>query len=841
MKTPDHLDDLTLKDLRRIAGEQQIPNRSRLGRDELLEALKGVLVNASQGSAAAASVADPEVLSPDTVAPSPRSPVREPPPADPAEDEAEDDGDETAAADDTAPVADCGRHPTTPAAPAHPAHPATIRGRDDRPPGRDRPRHETPRGPAKPVLEGPQPRLPQVFDRFRRLAQGLIDLCDPATPSWAQPFLAELLANAGVVPMPCRGRPHPDFHEVVGRVAAANIEPGGIAIIEAPGFAVRGDRGDLFCLRKAKVKVADSANGGGGRPVDQPRDGGKDDDRDDAGPRRAPPADQGTDPDDDDDDDHGPADTVDQEVNRQRDRDDRDQAEDNNDGPDAGPLDGNDAAATDGVGNADGDPGKALAVAPAIPAATAVAAVAGAATPAVEIHRRPPPPPGRNALHRRPLGSDHHPQEEAPILPLVPQEAEELGARPKAEGFRPLELNEQILADLADIGYAQPLPIQTEAIPLARAGKDLIGQALTGTGKTAAFVLPILDRLYTATGRGPIALILCPTRELARQVHGECVRMAGRSGARAIVVYGGVSMDDQFEQLAHHPHIVVGTPGRLIDHLRRKTLDLSRLTTVVLDEADQMLDIGFLPDIEYILRHSPPVRQTLLFSATMPDEIRRLAEKYMRNPETVDVMPEKPTVAEVDQKYIAVDQDRKTSVLAHFIDTQQPEQLLVFCRTKHQTDRVAQVLKHKRMSAAAIHGDLPQTKRERTLRDFRARDLQCLIATNVAARGLDIPSVSHVVNYDVPETPEEYVHRIGRTARNGARGVARTFVTPNDGQFLLEIEKHIGQLLDEEEIPGITASTAIAVKRTIAESPSSGTQRLIKPLLKGVRLGRRRR
>ncbi len=351
----------------------------------------------------------------------------------------------------------------------------------------------------------------------------------------------------------------------------------------------------------------------------------------------------------------------------------------------------------------------------------------------------------------------------------------------------------------------------------------------------------MLQSLYSAQGQGPVALVLCPTRELARQVHAEFTRMAGASGARAALIYGGVPMDDQMSALERLPHAVIGTPGRIIDHMRRRTLDLSRLRIAVLDEADQMLDIGFWPDVTFIISHTPPSRQMLLFSATFPDPIRVLAQKHMREPVHVRIAPAQVTVEQVDQKYIAVPRERKNELLAHFIETQNPEQLVVFCRTKHQTDRVAEVLKRKRMSAAAIHGDLPQSRRERTLAAFRARELQCLIATNVAARGLDIPTVSHVLNYDIPEAPEEYVHRIGRTARNGARGVARTFITPEDGQFLVEIEKHIGLLLEEERIEGFSVAQEDApeVKRSIADMPV-GTPRLLKPLVGGIRLGRRR-
>jgi len=364
-------------------------------------------------------------------------------------------------------------------------------------------------------------------------------------------------------------------------------------------------------------------------------------------------------------------------------------------------------------------------------------------------------------------------------------------------------------------------------------------QARTGSGKTGAFGIPIISAVETDKATTQ-ALVLCPTRELARQVHAEFVRMSGQSGARAALIYGGVGMDDQFKALARHPHVIIGTPGRVIDHARRRTLDLSRLRMCILDEADQMLDIGFLPDIEWVLKHTPPQRQMLLFSATMPDAIRKLAAQHMHEPETIHVAPKQVTVDEVDQKFIAVDRDKKTALLAHFIETYQPPQMVVFCNTKHQTDRVANVLKKKKLSAAAIHGDLPQAKREKVLQSFRDGSLNCLLATNVAARGLDIPSVSHVVNYDVPGNPEEYVHRVGRTARMGKKGVARTFVTPEDGQFVLEIEKHIGLLLEEEVVEGMLTSTAKKAERTIANTATKGP-RLLKPIMGGIRLGRARR
>ncbi|MCK6489181.1 MAG: DEAD/DEAH box helicase [Planctomycetes bacterium] len=703
------------------------------------------------------------------------------------------------------------------------------RGRDQRP--RDERQPQDPRAQApRPRLNGPQRPVSSVLDRLRTFSAGVLELCDPSTPSWAQARLGELLADCGVAPIPCSGLPHPDFHRVVGTVVAAGVTAGEIAEITAPGFALRGDRGDLFPLRKAAVRLAGerderteqvSAPTPGGRawstvlPAVQPgavapveaREERRDERQREERPRderREPREDRPRDERRERREDRPRDDR--RERREDRPRDERQREERREDRRDDGQID---------------------------PVA-AEAAPAGEAAPAAVVHP-PVPSPGRppERTHRREEPG------EAPRLPLAPRVADELAQLPKAEGFRALGLNEQILADLAAVGWQKPTPIQEIAIPVALSGKDVVGQAQTGTGKTGAYVLPILQRLYSLEGEGPVALVLCPTRELARQVHQEYMRMSGASGARAALIYGGVSMDEQFRALDRKPHVVIGTPGRIIDHMKRRTLDLSRLAVAVLDEADQMLDIGFWPDVNYIIGHTPPSRQMMLFSATFPDPIREMAEKHMRSPERVHIEPERVTVDQVDQKFIAVPRERKNELLAHFIETFNPPQLVVFCKTKHQTDRVAEVLKRKHMSAGAIHGDLPQSRRERTLQDFRGGQLQCLVATNVAARGLDIPSVSHVVNYDVPEMPEEYVHRIGRTARNGAKGVARTFITPEDGQFLLEIEKHIGLLLEEEKVDGFELPPP-PKPAPAAAAGDPAAPRLLKPLVGGIRLGRRR-
>jgi ATP-dependent RNA helicase DeaD len=675
--------------------------------------------------------------------------------------------------------------------------------------------------------------MPSVLDRLCTFTRGILELCDPSTPSWAQARLSELLAEAGLVPVPCQGTPHPDFHQVVGTTVAKDIPAGLIARVEAPGFALRGDRGDLFPQRKAQVRISGDKDELIAPTTPAPRIEVRPAPvRSDAAPTPvAAPAVAAT---------TETAPQVPRADDRQR-RDDRPRQ---------------DRPRDDRPRRDERQPAPVAPVAPTGDDTTAPVADAGAETaPADSQPRRDDRPRNdRSRDDRRPArqpeqGRDPHRTHgrefpsEAPALPLAQQDPAELAQRPKAEGFRALGLNDQILADLAAMGWNEPSPIQTQAVPVASTGRDIIGQAQTGTGKTGAFVLPLLQRLYAINDqdRRPAALVLCPTRELAKQVHHEFTRMAGTSGARACLIYGGTSMDEQFQALERHPHVVIGTPGRVIDHVKRRTLDLSRLSAVILDEADQMLDIGFWPDVQYVISHTPPTRQIMLFSATFPDPIRQMAEQHMKSPEHVRITPKVVTVDQVDQKFIAVPHDKKTSLLAHFIDTQNPDSMLVFCRTKHQTDRVAEVLKRKNYSAGAIHGDLPQTKRERILSQFRSSELKCLIATNVAARGLDIPIVSHVVNYDIPEMPEEYVHRIGRTARNGAPGVARTFITPEDGQFLLEIEKHIGLLLEEEKVEGFTPAIAPAEQvRTIAETPV-GAPRLLKPLVGGLRLGRRRR
>ena len=670
--------------------------------------------------------------------------------------------------------------------------------------------------------------------------------------------------------MPAAGAPHGDYHRILGTVATTNAPAGHICEITAQGFALRGDRGDLFCLRKADVRIAGArTEEGAPRPAAVVRAPFTAPDARRAASHSSAPqqpvpgeppvapeqpvateppvsgeltaaaerqADAATSQLDLAQVTDAPSAVTDDglppSVYQERPRRERGRRGDRGDRREVSELPDEARVTTSENAAAQGEPE----VLDGVPTGEPVSLDETTSPTNPAPVRVPVPSPGRSPERL-------HPRESAAVaqpLPLTHLATEELAAKPKAEAFRKLGLNDQILADLAAMGWNEPSPIQSAASPVALSGKDMIGQAQTGTGKTAGFVLPTLQKLYALEGDGPVALMMCPTRELAKQVYNEFIKMAGTSAARAALIYGGVDMNDQYRALERKPHVVIGTPGRVIDHMKRKTLDLSRLATIVLDEADQMLDIGFWPDVTYIMSHTPPQRQVLLFSATFPEQVKELAEKHMRDPERIQIAPEQVTVSNVDQKYIAVPRERKNELLARFIETFNPPQLVVFCKTKHQTDRVAEVLKRKNMSAGAIHGDLPQSKREKTLQAFRSGELQSLVATNVAARGLDIPSVSHVVNYDVPETPEEYVHRIGRTARNGASGVARTFITSEDGQFLLEIEKHIGLLLAEEQVEGFTVAVPLpSSTRTIADAPV-GTPRLLKPLIGGIRLGRRR-
>jgi len=371
--------------------------------------------------------------------------------------------------------------------------------------------------------------------------------------------------------------------------------------------------------------------------------------------------------------------------------------------------------------------------------------------------------------------------------------------------FDTLGLSPELLRAVAQQGYSEPTPVQTKAIPLVLAGRDVLAGAQTGTGKTAAFVLPMLQRLHASRPAGPRvirALILTPTRELALQVE-ESVRTYGaQNPVKSTTIYGGVGFDPQVRALRAGPEIVVATPGRLLDHLGQRTIDLSRVEILVLDEADRMLDMGFIRDIRKVLAVLPPRRQNLLFSATFSDEIRRLADGLLTEPASVQVTPRNTPTELVTHVVHMVDRERKRELLSHLIKTGRIDQALVFTRTKHGANRLAQQLDKDGISATAIHGNKSQPQRVRALADFKAGRFTILVATEVAARGLDIEALPHVVNFELPMVPEDYVHRIGRTGRAGVDGDAVSLVCVDELKLLNEIERVLGRGIPRETIAG---------------------------------------
>ena len=367
-----------------------------------------------------------------------------------------------------------------------------------------------------------------------------------------------------------------------------------------------------------------------------------------------------------------------------------------------------------------------------------------------------------------------------------------------AKGFEVFGLDPAVARAVKDAGYEEPTAVQTETIPRFRAGLDLMVQAQTGTGKTAAFGIPIAEVIDPSV---PViqALVLAPTRELTSQITAELKRLSKHRGIGVCAVYGGASMKAQIDALPHS-QVVVGTPGRILDLMRRRHLMLNRVAILVLDEADRMLDMGFLPDVEQIIRSTPRGRQTGLFSATITTLVKRLAARYMRSPETVSITPEERTVSTVRQVYYEVAQRDKTDALIEIIEREEPQSAIIFCHTQIAVDRVVRQMQRRGLPVRAIHGSLGQGERERTLADFRASKIRYLVATNLAARGLDIIHVSHVINYDVPEDAETYVHRIGRTARMGREGTAITFISEWDSEAFEAVKKEAGESLTAERL-----------------------------------------
>ncbi|KJY63488.1 ATP-dependent RNA helicase-like protein [Lactobacillus helsingborgensis] len=355
--------------------------------------------------------------------------------------------------------------------------------------------------------------------------------------------------------------------------------------------------------------------------------------------------------------------------------------------------------------------------------------------------------------------------------------------------FSELGLKDELLKAIKRSGFEEATPIQEQTIPLALAGRDVIGQAQTGTGKTAAFALPILQNL-DKHNKVIQALIIEPTRELAIQTQEELFRLGRDENARVQVVYGGADIGRQIRSLKNHvPAILVGTPGRLLDHLKRKTINLENVNTIVLDEADEMLDMGFIQDIESILSYVKNRKQTLLFSATMPKPILNISEKFMNNPEIVRIKTKELTADLIDQYFVRAKDAEKFDIMCRLIDVESPDLAVVFVRTKRRVDEVTRGLQARGYNAAGIHGDLSQARRITVLKRFRAGKLDILVATDVAARGLDISGVTHVYNYDIPQDPDSYVHRIGRTGRAGQNGCSITFVTPNEIGYMRTIEQ----------------------------------------------------
>ncbi len=381
--------------------------------------------------------------------------------------------------------------------------------------------------------------------------------------------------------------------------------------------------------------------------------------------------------------------------------------------------------------------------------------------------------------------------------------------------FNRFALSDAVLRAISNMGFEEATAIQELAIEPAMAGKDLIGQAQTGTGKTAAFGIPMIEKILPERGavRG---LVITPTRELAIQVAEEINTIGLYKNIRALPIYGGQDIARQIKALKNNPQIIVATPGRLMDHMRRRLIKLDNLLIVVLDEADEMLNMGFRDDIELILSNAPDERQTMLFSATMPQPIRDLAHRYMRDPEFIGIKTKEITVPNTEQHYYQVHDREKFDVLCRLLDLNSPEAAIVFARTKRRVDELLEALNKRSYSAEAIHGDLNQAKRDSVMNNFKNGTTEILVATDVAARGLDIGSVTHVYNFDIPQDPENYVHRIGRTGRVGRSGVAATFVLPRELDHLALIERVVKRKIVRQAIPTID-ETIKGQQRLVAE------------------------
>ncbi|MFD0870011.1 DEAD-box ATP-dependent RNA helicase CshA [Chlamydia abortus] len=370
------------------------------------------------------------------------------------------------------------------------------------------------------------------------------------------------------------------------------------------------------------------------------------------------------------------------------------------------------------------------------------------------------------------------------------------------KNFQEFGLEPKVLKAITEMGFEEATPIQAKTIPLAMQGLDLIGQAQTGTGKTAAFSVPLIHKIQPSEDK-IVALVMCPTRELAIQVAEEIEKLGRFKGIRSLPIYGGQDIVKQIRALKKRPQIIIGTPGRLLDHINRKTIKLEDVRTVVLDEADEMLDMGFMDDIQSILSLVPDERHTMLFSATMPPNIQKLAQQFLNNPQHVSVIPKQVSAPLIQQSYIEVHEKQKFEALCRLIDMEAPDLAIIFGRTKRRVDELSEALQKRGYSAEGLHGDLSQNQRDTVMRKFRDGSIDVLVATDVAARGLDVSGVSHVVNFDLPQDPESYVHRIGRTGRAGKEGTAWTFVTPREIDHLHFIERVTRHRIARKPLPSL--------------------------------------
>lgn len=408
-----------------------------------------------------------------------------------------------------------------------------------------------------------------------------------------------------------------------------------------------------------------------------------------------------------------------------------------------------------------------------------------------------------------------------------PPETEDLTSN-EPEAFAKLGLSGRTLAAVRRIGFDQPSEIQAEFIPAALTDRDCVGRARTGTGKTAAFLLPAFERFFS--GQYVKMLILAPTRELARQITEESQKMTGKNPPRTVAVYGGAPIKRQIDRLSRDPEIVVATPGRVLDLANREAVEFHRFSIVVLDEVDRMFDMGFRKDIRKILKACTNRKQTLFLSATLPDDIMGLADQFLDDPIRMSALDEnRPSVETLDQRYFSVAANRKQSLLLKVLEREQPSLALIFTRTKHGADRLGKALRNGEFDVRHIHGDLPQGKRNRIITQFREGKIRILVATDLMGRGIDVPGISHVINYDIPENPEDYLHRVGRSGRMNAPGKAFTFVTPEQGAEMTAIEMLLNRLLDQDKIEGFDNGIG-KVSATVSSSRMMG-----KPSFRGRR------